>query len=505
MADPITPAWPGYETRLRYPLLFLLGVLAALGQAPFGLWAAFLVATAGGFAALARTSTIVEAFRVGWAMGAGYFALVLAWIVEPFFVDLPRHGWMAPFAMILCAGGFGLFWGWSFAVARWLAPTARALWLVFPLSFVAFEFVRGFAFTGFPWALAAYIWAETPVMQWAAFVGPYGLGLLTLLTVTLPFTQLGRSFLRRALALAGPIILLFGVGILRLAGAVEGIPNDRPVLRLVQPNAPQHLKWHPDHVWTFFDRALALSVPLDGVRPALVIWPETSIPTILERSDPLFAEIMARTANIPAVAGLRRTEGRRYFNSLAVFDESGVTDLYDKHHLVPFGEFVPFGAVLEKIGIRGLASEEGGGYSRGEGALLLDFGPLGIALPLICYEASFTQDIFAAPSRPDWLLQITNDAWFGTWSGPYQHLAQARFRAVEQGLPLVRVANTGISGLVDPWGRLRTSLSLGVAGAVDVVLPLPQGPTPYSKTGDSSLAIIVFMSLASLALRRRAE
>ena len=269
----------------------------------------------------------------------------------------------------------------------------------------------------------------------------------------------------------------------------------------MQPNAPQHQKWDPAFALGFFERAVGFTAsPSEAAPLALIVWPETAVPWNLRDAAPAFQQIQAASGGVPVVTGILRREEMRFFNSLVVLGKSGPTDLYDKHHLVPFGEYIPGGALLAKIGIRGLAAADGDGYSSGPGARLLDLGDLGPALPLICYEAIFPQDVAAAPERPDWLLQITNDAWFGDYAGPQQHFAQARIRAVEQGLPLVRAANTGISAMIDAKGRVTGQLALGKAGFIDRPLPPAGAETLYARTGDWPVFILVLASLAGLAL-----
>jgi len=203
--------------------------------------------------------------------------------------------------------------------------------------------------------------------------------------------------------------------------------------------------------------------------------------------------------------GVQREEAGNYYNSLvAVQPDTEVYQYYDKHHLVPFGEYMPMASFFARFNIFGLATRAQGGYAAGPGPALLDLGPLGRALPLICYEAVFPQDVGTAPERPDMLLQITNDAWFGTWSGPYQHLAQARIRAIEQGLPMLRSANTGVSAVIDGGGRVLASLPLGVAGKLDHALPPPLPPTIYARTGDlPAFALIAMLAAAAVITRRR--
>lgn len=484
--------------RGRFVLALGAGLLAATGHAPFLLWpiglagltlAAFLLGRAPGWWAAAL---------VGWVAAIGYFGLSLSWLVEPFLVDVARDGWMAPFALSLMAGGLGLFWAAGFALARMLAPgphAALALAVTLPLV----ELLRAYIFTGFPWSMVAYLWVDLPPAQWAAFVGPHGLNVLTLLFTGGVAVALAGHW-RWAAGAAATAVGLFVIDPLRPAPPTTEGP--RPVLRLVQPNAPQHLKWRPDMVMTFLDRQLEFTAQPGS--PDLVIWPETAVPYMLNDADPVLEEMAAAARGTPVVFGIQRREDLRFFNSLAVIDAGGaVTATYDKHHLVPFGEYMPVAPLFANLGIEALASRARGGYAAGPGPEIVDLGIAGTALPLICYEAIFPQDVAAAPERPDWLLQITNDAWFGEISGPYQHLAQAQFRAIEQGLPVARAANTGISAVIDPRGRITGAIPLGKAGYLDLRLPLPDAPTPYARSGDGPLALLLLVIGTTLLLRRR--
>jgi apolipoprotein N-acyltransferase len=475
---------------------FGAGLLAATGHAPLGAWwlalPGFVLVTA---LVAAAPRPRDAAFRALWA-GAAYFGLALSWIVEPFLVDAPRHGWMAPFALLLMAFGLALFWAGAGALAHRGRPPA----LMFAVALSGTEYLRGHILTGFPWAIPGQIWIDTPVAMGAAVMGADGLTLLTLLIAG--FAASGRiGGLRIAVILLG---LSWGAGLGRLEE--DEPPARATVLRLVQPNTPQDIKWDRAIARSLFDRLLSMTAePADGPAPAMVIWPETSVPYLLDISPQAVAEIGAAGGGSPVAVGIQRSDGDlRYFNALAVIDGGGqVTALYDKHHLVPFGEYMPFGDVLRDwFGITGLAAAEGYGYSAGPGPDLLDLGPvLGRVLPLICYEAVFPGIPRAVPERPDWLLQITNDAWFGTLSGPYQHLAQARLRAIEQGLPLIRVANTGVSAVIDAKGRILASLPLGTAGTLDHALPAALSATPFARWGDWPLLLLLAGVAALLAAR----
>jgi len=504
------PGWtalPGWLERRWWRVLAVgvaLGLLAALGQAPVGMWPATVLGFAGAYALVGAAPRLRKAALTGWAFGLGYFALTLVWIVQPFLVDVDRHGWMAPFGLFFMAGGMALFWAAGFALTRWLSPDGRFGWLAFAVAIGAVEFARGWVFTGFPWGGPGLTWIDTPMAQLAAYVGAFGLTVATVAASAGLWVVLARRSLRGGAVWAGIVAVAIG------AGAYldrQPLPEaDDPVrLRLVQPNAPQHLKWDPDWTGVFFDRALRLSAAASDMPPDLVIWPETTVPTLLDQYPDVQARVSDAAAPARVVAGIRRLEGRRGYNSLVLFGPGGVAEqVYDKHHIVPFGEYVPLGDLLDDFGIHGLATREGYGYSAGPGAALLDLPDgLGTALPLICYEAIFPRDLRAAPGRADWILQITNDAWFGTFSGPQQHLVQARFRAIEFGLPLVRAANTGVSAVIDARGRLQAALPLGVDGKLDADLPGALPETAYARFGDWPIGLGLILAAAGIVMRRR--
>lgn len=483
------------------------GALAGLGQAPVSLPWATLIALGLSLVMLQRAATPAVAARIGWATGAGYFAATLFWIVEPFFVDAARHGWMAPFALLGMAGGLALFWGaawWGAARLGRERSLARALaWAVL---LAGGEAARSYLLTGFPWALIGHVWTGWAPMQLAAWTGPIGLTLLTLLLPALVVGLRPRRPVAAALAVI-PFAALYGAGAWQAARPLPAA-DDTPVLRLVQPNAAQHRKWDRDWAPTFFARQLSLTAAPAEERPDLIIWPETAVPYLLNNAAPALERIAGAADGVPVALGIQRLEDTRAYNSMVVLDGAGeVSALYDKHHLVPFGEYLPFGGLMSRIGLAAFTAQQGYGYSAGPGAQVLDLGALGKALPLICYEAIFPQDLRAAPGRADWLLQITNDAWFGEISGPYQHLAQARLRAVETGLPMVRVANTGVSAVIDPRGTVTAALPLGTHGHVDAALPPPLPPTVYARTGDlpwlAALGLAVFGLFALRSGQRR--
>jgi len=411
-------------------------------------------------------------------------------------VGIAGHGWMARVALAGRAAGLALFW----AAAAWLSKAMCPRWdasgiAAWVVCLAGAELARSYVLTGFPWALIGHVWIGWAPMQMAAAIGPHG---LTVLTLCVPAVAL--ILWRRPFALlAGACLCALGYGAAGWRAADREPASDRPIVRLVQPNAPQHLKWHPDHIQTFFARQIGFTAAPAETRPSVIVWPETAVPALLNQADAALDIMAEAAAGTPVVFGIQRRSAAAIHNSLAYMDASGqVAQIYDKHHLVPFGEYIPAFGLLAALPFGAFVEEHGFGYTPGPGPRLLDLGPLGTALPLICYEAVFPQDVNSAPERPGWLLQITNDAWFGRWVGPYQHLAQARLRAVEQGLPMVRVANTGVSAVIDARGRIVAELPLNEAGYLDAALPLPEGPTLYAHTGDWPVAALYAAALLLL-------
>lgn len=472
-------------------LAILAGIAAALGHAPFGFWPLALL----GFSGLIYLVTGTDRpARIAWAGGVGYFGLALHWIVEPFLVDVARHGWMAPFALVFLASGLALFWG----AAGWLSKHVAGNRAVsFALTLGLAELARGYVLTGFPWALPAYIWTDTPVRLVASLIGPYGLTLVTLVLLAILVSDAhapkGRLATMVSLGLFGALFLTS----LALRGPVE---TTGQVVRLVQPNAPQDEKWDPDKAYGFVERQINFTAEAAERRPDLIVWPESAVPYRLDNASSILANITEAADGADVVLGInRRNRGKSYNAMIRLSDALLPAEMYDKVHLVPFGEYIPLGQLAQLVGLQSFAAKDGYGFSPGESVALMDTG-VGRALPMICYETIFPQHVRRAEGRADYMLQITNDAWFGTFSGPFQHLQQAQFRAAEQGLPLIRAANTGISAVIGPDGRVIQSLGLGETGFLDVELPESWGPTLYTRTGDRLVTVILLVTLSALFL-----
>lgn len=482
-------------------LLLVLGGAIALGQAPFDLPYVAFPALIGLFAVLSwHRPHGLRAALLGWVAGLGYFGIALHWIVEPFLVEPELYGWLAPFGLVGLAGGLALFW----ALAVWLAQRFGGGPWRMAIALALAELARGTVLTGFPWALVGYIWADTVFAQLAALIGPYGLTTLTLLMAALPV------WFWQCFAIPLPVLraarvfgITVGVGMVPwfaadlLDGREVPAPGaDAPVLRLIQPNAPQDQKWDPEMIPLFFNRMVSYSATAPA--PDLILWPESAVPELLERAEAMLGYISEQSGGVPLVLGIQRSEGADFYNSAVYVDGKGTPGaLYDKHHLVPFGEYMPFPDFWLRLGITGLAARVETGYSPGNGPAVMDIGFANV-IPLICYEAVFPGYARIAP-RPDMLLQLTNDAWFGQFSGPYQHLAQARMRAIETGLPMVRVANTGVSAVIDAKGRITHHLPLGEAGFLDAPMPAALPPTLYARLGDGPVGVLlIFLACAAI-------
>jgi apolipoprotein N-acyltransferase len=486
---------------------FLLGLAAALALPPVHAVPVLLLSFPGLLALLGAAPTWKRAAALGFAWGWGHHLGGLYWVTHAILVDAATWWWLVP----LAAPGLALPLA-AFAVppalAAWALPAGWPRLLGFAGAWVLSELARGVLFTGFPWNLMGSVWAFAALpLQGAAVVGVHGLSLLTVLLASLP--ALGRW---RPLAGGGLALLaLAGFGAWRLAGEPPPAPPVR--LLLVQGNIEQSLKWRPEERVAIFRRYLELTaaaareaagaVP-PGTRLA-VVWPETATPFLLAQ-DPEAKRLAASVLPEGAVllSGTVRAEldaegmAREVFNSLVALDDAGrVAALYDKAHLVPFGEYMPLaGLIPVRLAAGGMD------FSAGPGPVTLEAPGLPPFGALICYEVIFPAAVTPSP-RPQWLVNVTNDAWFGRSSGPWQHLATARLRAVEEGLPVARAAQTGISAVFDARGRRLAMLPLGQAGTLAADLPGAVPPPPFARFGLALPGLLAALLLAGAALGAR--
>jgi len=486
----------------RLALALVAGLLSALAFAPFGLFPFLLFA----FAVLVLLIDGAQrgahprrdAMIAGWAFGFGHFLAGLYWVGYAFTVDAATHAWQLPFVAVLLPGGLALFPAFACLLAALFWRPGFQRIFVFAAAYGIAEWLRGHVLTGFPWNLAAYAWGALPgVLQSAAVIGAYGLTITTIL-LGASFAELGTSRPRAWLlpaTLTALFVLVWSGGALRLAlvdpGTVPGV-----LLRLVQPDVPQQEKYLPQFRARNWQRLVALSMAPADHLPTHIVWPEAAPPFLLAQHPEAMEDVaFLTTRGRVLLTGAVRVEasaddGFKAFNSFYVFAHSGrLFDVYDKFHLVPFGEYLPLAPVLGALGITKLVDMPGG-FTPGPGPQTLAVPGAPPAGPLICYEILFPGAVVGR-TRPGWFVNVTDDSWFGPSSGPYQHLLTARVRAIEEGIPVARAANTGISAVIDSLGRVIASLDLGKAGVVDASLPRALSMTPYTLLGDSGFALIL--------------
>jgi apolipoprotein N-acyltransferase len=457
-----------------------------------------------------------SSFSTGWWFGFGYFAAGLYWISFSLLVDAQKFGWMIPIVIIGLSAFFAIYIGLVTFLSYSLSNPGPRRVINVILFWVFFEWLRSWLFTGFPWNLLGSVWTfNEPIMQFASVFGVLGLSLVTI-GVASAFSFVGyanKSVRFQTMSLILPLVLLVIIwagGSWRMHGVEIKFVND-VLLRLVQPNILQKDKWKTQFKEKHFNNLLTLSsadIVLGRVKqPTHIIWPETATPFILDGNDPALRSIAriispkgALLTGSPRRTGKNRTTAKLWNSLHVVSSDARITATYDKFHLVPFGEYVPFRGYLDTFA--SLANITGGrtDFSSGPGQRTISVPGAPPVSPLICYEVIFSGAAVSAGKKgkpqPEWLLNITNDAWFGASSGPYQHLAAAQLRAVEEGLPLVRVANTGISAVIDGFGRIYKASNLNERTYIDSPLPKPLiTPTIFSKIGIVVIFPLIFLIL----------
>jgi len=507
----------------RAAIAFGAGALSALAMAPFNFWPILLVTfpvlvwLVDG-SATGRWSGAVAAAVAGWCFGFGYFVAGLYWIGYAFLVDAKTFGWLLPVAVSGLPAYLAIYTALGLAAARllWSRGPARILALAAMLTVA--EWLRGHLLSGFPWNTFAYAFGEPLVLaQSVSLVGVWGLTFLVVAMCATPAVladdKADTPYPYRAPAMALLVLVaLAAYGSVRLWTNPTTYAKDVK-LRIMQPNLQQDDKFNyaaKDRVMAHYLRLSdrATGPQSNGVHDAThLIWPEAAFPFFLTREPDVLAQIAdlfkpSTTLIVGAVRAAPDTTRLRAYNSVYVIDPDGsIRGIYDKVHLVPFGEYLPLQGLLERIGLQTLTKQIGG-FLSGDRARSMDIPGAPKMLPLICYEAIFPGAAVPPGERPGWLVNLTNDGWFGISTGPYQHLQQARMLAIAEGLPLVRAANTGVSAVIDPVGRIVSTLPLGTEGILDSRLPNPLARTVASGTSGYTLILFIVVSLLLVSHRR---
>ncbi len=489
----------------RAGFAFACGALSALGFAPVEFFPALLL----GFAALPLLLDGADnsrhpfgaAFVAGWAFAFGQFLIGLHWIGYAFLVDPSAHLWQMPFALVILPAGLALFTGLACVLALYFWQDGPARFLVFAVLYAAAEWLRGHLFTGLPWNLPAYGWgASLSILQCMSVIGAYGLSFLTVLFgASLAGWTIPGGWKAPAAMLA-LFVALWAGGAARLAANptqdVAGVS-----LRIVQPDIPQREKDRAEYYKRNWQRLLDLSAAPGN--PTEIIWPEAAPPPLMfNRSPSALDEITLltgprRTLITGATRATRAGDNLSFYNSLLIFPPGAAPMVYDKFHLVPFGEYVPFANILNHIGVTKLTDGQEG-FASGDGPHTYKLPGAPAVTPLICYEIIFPGAVTPSQQglRPGWFVNVTDDSWFGPWAGPKQHLLIARARAIEEALPVARAANTGISAVIDPFGRITAQLELGKMGVLDARLPQAASPSTYARFGDLAFLLLLVTATA---------
>jgi apolipoprotein N-acyltransferase len=505
----------------QHPIaIFLSGALLALGFAPFYIWIVLSVSISLLYLALSSARSKRQAMLRGFLFGYGFCIASTYWIAYSLLVDAEKFAWLVPFSVLGLSAAMAVWWG-AFALLYYTLRTssgalaiirARALWLDiawFIVAFIAIELAKSFGMFAFPWNLLGYAFSNTPLLaQFASIAGVYGVSVLALLVGLVPLFYWYHKRGLMGLVLGFVAVCFYGMSQL-----------SQPVLftditaRIVQPNIAQQKKWDAGYARETLSilRALSLQATLFknkdasksedvlenkevAASPSVILWPETAVPyniTDMDQFASMATQLVPKDALLITgiVQAQRRADGFSWGNHIAFVKKGEALASYAKHQLVPFGEYVPLQKWLpiQKI-THGVQN-----FTRGQGAKTIALQGVPLISPLICYESIFPQFTVDKHVRPALLVNLTNDGWFGDSPGPYQHFAMARMRAIEQGLPMLRVANTGISAVIDPHGQVLAMLPLGEVGVIDYKIPKDLGKTFYAKNAQWLLVALILI------------
>jgi apolipoprotein N-acyltransferase len=536
----LSPRIAAFADRWPKLIALALGAVSATGFAPLNFWPLTLLALAGWMALVARSPRGWRTFGIGWAFGVGHFVVGLNWIATAFTYQAAMPAWLGWIAVVLLALYLAVYpalaaWG-AWMVRSWGEPVTRLTAPSYILAFAGLwtltEWLRSWVFTGFAWnPLGAVAIGFAQPAQWIGTYGLSGLVFIVAAIYVLPYFQRRTTDeAPRDLSARRQLMtqLGFGVVIAALMALVYFAPfpsAQRPMeegtipITVVQPNVGQADKWVGAKADTNFAKLARLTAPKDDT-PRLILWPEAAVPDYLEWGYPAVYYDRSPAAARARLTALMNPGDLMLLGALKLeLDKSGdvvgarnavmtvhadgtLGARYDKAHLVPYGEYLPLRPVLSAIGLSRLAPGDID-FWPGPGPRTLDLGAFGRAGLQICYEIIFSGQVVDRDHRPDFIFNPSNDAWFGSW-GPPQHLAQARLRAIEEGLPVVRATPTGISAVIDADGRIRESLPMHAAGRIDTVLPPAHAPTLFARFGNIlPVGFALLLLAAAIAFRRR--
>ena len=503
-----------------YPFALALsgGIISAFSMSPTNAWPLIFIGLSLFYVAYSTCYRTAGSFFSGFIFGLGYFTTGLWWVGNALLVDGNEYAWVWPVAVIGLPTILSIFTGLGTLAARKIVPDNNYFgYAAFCFCLTLSEYVRGHIFTGFPWNLYGYTWTgQLPMLQVLHVIGSYGLTLLTVFWAVLPGFLIVSSSSRRlkiteTVCALSSMAAIYGYGYYRLQAHPVSLRDDVQV-KIVQPNISQDMKWRPELMGAHFETELRLSAynaENDSHLPTVIVWPETAIPSSLlnhpvarQRLADMLAGFPASTHLISGILDKRNaeTDDPLYYNGVGVFDASGSLEaVYSKTHLVPFGEFIPFQKYIPLEPV-----VEFSGFQKGTGPATISYQGIPLFSPLVCYEIIFPGDVTPrSGERSDWIVTVTNDAWYGDSAGPRQHFAHAIYRAIEEGLPVARSANTGISGLTDPYGRVLAKLDLFQEGSISHLMPARLNSTLYHKTGDWPLLGFILIALGGAFMLHR--
>ncbi len=493
----------------RNAVAFSCGALATLSLPPFFLFPLMVPSFCGLIWLINGAPSRRRAFFDGWWWGWGFYMTGLYWFCIALLTDAEKFAWLIPFALFGLTGVIALYSGVACWLITWIRVQGIARIFTFSVLWTLVEYARGHLFTGFPWNLPGYAFTVSDsALQLASLVGIYGISWAAVFLAMLP-AALGDFSVesKRAVRAVGIAYILLATGVAWGAWRLQSAGEDHTVegihLRLVQASIAQHHKWEPAlQMQGLKEHARLTQMPgIGGITH--VIWPETAVPYVVKANSKLTQMLgLVIPPHAVLITGALRAEGDDIWNSVVAIDSAGsIVGTYDKAKLVPFGEFLPLRRFIPEAWATPVGNKD---FSTGPGPVTLDWPGIQGVSPLICYEAIFPDHAASPERKPELLLNLTNDAWFGTSSGPYQHFHMSRVRAVEQGVPLIRVANTGISALVDAYGRVKAQLGLNEKGVLDVDLPQNRpGSTWYSVLGDKFLLILTTYAILLIIILNR--